>query len=306
MIAFVEVDLVQAEWVVTAYCAQDVRMLDIVKDERVNPHLRTGSMISGAPEAFVQLEYDLVGKITDPIEIATRRKALPVVFEGIEVDKFFLVRNMSIYQCGKKANHGLNYGEQFKTFALVNGIDEKDAKVIIHNYRDIAYSGLKRYYRWCETICKTNDRRMTNCFGQTRKFMDKWDVMLMNKLYAFIPQSTVGNITNFGLLKIYHHQADPMKRVRPAAQVHDSILNEHEFDSFEELADQVRIVDECMRVPCVYHDEEFIIRREFSIGRDWGEDSMHKVAFENQDDDLVTALQLAWEAGSDQTQARLP
>ncbi len=289
---FIETDLVQAEWVCTAYCCGDVRMLDVVKN-KLDAHLRTGSMISGAPEPFVKFEHELIGHFNDPVQIAeVRRKQLPERWEGIPISDFFLPRSMSIRQAGKKGNHGLNYGMEYKRFALWCGMLEADAGHVVRIYRDLAYPGIKQWYKDIQQELRENNRQLTNCFGQSRKFMDKWDIELFMAAYAFIPQSTIGNITNRGMRAIYHYSN---KKVNLAAQVHDSVLTHHEFESYDELAAQVLFCDRAMTQTCIYRGVHFVLERDIKLGINWGEAAMQKVNIQDLKD-VPENLRLAYEA----------
>ena len=294
MKCLIGIDLVQAEWVVTAYSAQEYRMIEVV-ESRADPHLRTGHLISGAPEDFIKLEAKVVGHNTDPVEIARLRNKLPQEWQGQRISDFFLPRTMSIRQAGKKSNHGLNYNLQYRKFALVNGMEENEAKRICSLYRDVAYPGLKTWYKMIESTLRSNNRRLTNCFGQTRQFLDKWGPDLLDAAYAFYPQSTVANVTNFGLRGIYHDRR--LRAVRPAVQEHDSVVNEHTFDSWQELAEQILICDRHMSTPCVYHRRVFTLRREIKLGLGWGENDMVTVDHEDIKG-LPSALKQAWEQSS--------
>jgi len=203
---------------------------------------------------------------------------------------------MSIRQAGKKSNHGLNYDMGYRTFALENEMEEADARVIVDTYKTIAYPGLQTYYREVQWILRNQDRKIRNCFGQVRQFRGKWDHELLKAAYSHIPQSTVGNVTNFGLRRIYNDDSGCLKRVHPVAQVHDSVVNEHTFDTFEELADQVHRCDTHMTTTCSYHGEDFRLRREVTMGKNWGEDSMMDVVYTTPET-LPSALEAAWEAG---------
>ena len=66
---FVELDLRQAEWIVTAFLAQEPNMMDIYWSEK-DPHLSTGSLLSNAPAEIIQKDNKLIGHLTDPIGIA--------------------------------------------------------------------------------------------------------------------------------------------------------------------------------------------------------------------------------------------
>jgi hypothetical protein len=120
---FLEFDLANAEWVVTAYLAGDENMIEIIQSGR-SPHIATGALISGAPEEFVLEEHKLLGMQSDPDTIRSIRKGLKIP-QGI-----FMPRSMSIRQAGKKSNHGLNYGMRYRRFALENEMPETDAKPI--------------------------------------------------------------------------------------------------------------------------------------------------------------------------------
>jgi len=255
----------------------------LVAESGESPHPQTGELISGAPKSFILFEEGHIGHLTDAVTIAeVRAKHLPDTWEGIPIDDFFLPRTMSIRQCGKKANHGLNYREEYATFALTSGLDEKDAKTIIAAYRGehgntpsedalVAYPELRKWYHEIEESLRSDNRTLNNCYGQTRQFLDKWGQRLFNQATAFIPQSTVGNITNRAMRGIYHYGND---RIALGAQVHDSLLTHHKFSSFDELADQIRFVGECFNMPITYRDVTFSLNRDVTLGVNWGARAM--------------------------------
>ena len=269
MQCFVEIDLVQAEWVATAYIANDARMIDVVRSG-VDPHLRTGSLISGAPESFVKFENELVGHLTDPVAIIEARRAIPELWEDVRTAAFFMPRNMSIRQIGKKSNHGLNYGMEYRRFALETELPENEAKHIVDIYRKVAYPGLAVWYKTLEMELRHYNRRLTNCFGQSRRFLDRWGPDLLLAAYAFKPQSTVANVTNFGWRGIYNDRDMSMHRVNVAGQVHDSTKTNHEFDTYDELHTQVSRCVDHMTTICEYNYNQFIIATEVKIGINWG------------------------------------
>lgn len=219
----VETDLSGAEWIVTAYCCNDPRMISVAQGS-TKPHVITGSVIGGCPESFVKFEESHVGHLTDAVTIAEIRNAkLPETWEGQPVSEFFLPRIMSLYQCGKKANHGLNYRLEHKEFALKSGLDESEAKEVIAYYRGnhgnsaeqdlaVAYPGLRRWYHELEDTLKNDNRTLVNCFGQTRQFLDKWGNRLFQQATAFLPQSTVGNITNRAMRGVYWYGKDRVNK----------------------------------------------------------------------------------------------
>jgi DNA polymerase I-like protein with 3'-5' exonuclease and polymerase domains len=227
---------------------------------------------------------------------------IPPTFEcggrGYNPKEFFIPHNMSIRQAGKKSNHGLNYGMEYKRFALETGMIEADASHIVRVYRDIAYPGLKAWYTEVRNTLQDNNRKLTNCFGQTLSLMDKWDIDLFMAAYAFLPQSTVGNITNRGMRAIYHYSN---RRVDLAAQVHDSVLTHHRFDSWEDLASQVLFCDTAMTQTCKYRNVEFILDRDVKLGINWGEDAMQEVGIQDLNS-IAENLRLAYDVSCGKAQ----
>lgn len=211
-----------AEWVLVAYLSGDANMLKIVEEGR-DAHSETGSLITGAPVALIQRERKIVGELSEPNQILElRRQHLPELLEAR-----FLPRTMSIRQCGKKANHGLNYDEQFRTFALVNELEEREAKRIIHLYRNVAYPGIPKWYEATQRELRDNGRVLTDLLGNKCYFMENWGEDLFRQAYAFKPQSTVGRMVNRALSRAMDDAAPFMQPLELLSQVHDSIVAQY-------------------------------------------------------------------------------
>lgn len=263
----IEVDLVQAEWVVTAYLAQDPRMLEIIK-EGLDPHLMTGCLISDAPEDFVKAENKLVGHETDPGVVESLRKGLPRSWKGQPTSSFFMPRTMSIRQAGKKSNHALDYDMGYKRFALENEMLENDARKVVEAYHR-AYPGIrKRFHRMVQLALKEK-QYLENCFGRKGVFIGEIDVKLLDSAYAFLPQSTVADIANKGMSFIYLNDAH-LRRVEILLNGHDSLLLQAAYTDADDLLHKMRVISEYMATPARYHGETFVIRREFKLGHTWG------------------------------------
>lgn len=215
----IELDKRQAEWVVVAYVSGDVNMIAVL-EEGGDPHLHTGSLITGADKELIKRENKAVGHATDPTEIERlRRDICPEIFKaGLP----YLPRIFSIRQGGKKSNHALNYDESPRMFAIHNEMPEKDAKTI-HKLYHRAYPGIAKWHSFIQTELR-NDRTLINCFGRKCRFLEKWGHDLFKQAYAFKPQSTVADIVNDALVKVYNDTDERMLNVEILAQVHDSIL----------------------------------------------------------------------------------
>ena len=228
---FFQFDKRQAEWVATAYISGDARMISVIEQGK-DPHTATGSFISGASEKLVDLEHKFVGHASDAETIRELRKEN---FTHDAFDGIWLPRVMSIRQCGKKSNHGLNYDEGYKTFALINEMEEKEAKRIVEGYHEV-YPGLRQvYYKRVQNELRES-RTLTNCFGDIRRFMDRWGDQLFKSAYAHNPQSTVARIINDAIIAIWNDNSPEMHNIDLLAQIHDSIEGQYPLKNFRQMA----------------------------------------------------------------------
>ena len=256
----IELDKAGAEWVVVAYLSGDGQMLKVLRSTR-SPHVITGSLISGCPQDLVEKESKLVGLQTDPNLVETSRQDLP----ELQGNGYFLPRTMSIRQAGKKANHGLNYGLGYKTFALYNEMEERDAKEIVRRYHEDAYPGIRQ---WHEKIKRqlAEDKTLSNCFGRKRKFIDAWGMELWLDAYSFIPQSTVVDMVNIGMTKAFDDKSLDFQLL---AQVHDSILIQVPPEWEKAAQDCKKIALDYMMPTIQYGAREFQIPTDVKVGYDW-------------------------------------
>jgi len=257
-----EVDKRQAEWVVVAYLSGDANMLSVV-ESGLDTHVHTASLMFHQPAELIVLENKLVGNNTDPDIISKLR-----VDGGVSVR---LPRTMSMRQCGKKSNHGLNYDEGPNQFALINEMEQSEAKIIVEMYHNI-YPGIRIWYEFIKRQLQ-KERALVNCFGRKVRFMDAWGPDLWKAAYSCLPQSTVVDSLNEGMVKIYNDEwITQTCRVDLLAQVHDSILMQlpisiFESDDFSKL--KQRVYDYVTPELC-YNNRRFKIATDSKIGSNWG------------------------------------
>lgn len=296
---FFEIDKRQAEWVITAYYAQEARMIDVCETNR-DPHTATGSLISGMPEDLVKTEHKAVGHLSDPSEIALVRREIPELGRG----NFFLTRNMSVRQAGKKSNHGLNYGMGPGRFAKENEVDFSDAKRCYETYHR-AYPGLKsNMYAGIQRQLREN-RTLTNCFGRKRRFLDAWGEDLFKAAYSFVPQSTNVGMVNRAIRQVYKDDRPFMTKAELMAQVHDSILYQYpilENNDWTDMAAAIQQIEWYLRPTIQYWGREFQVKSDLKIGLHWGEwdNKTHRGMYEIPlaawtIEDIKTKLEMAWE-----------
>src|SRR6185437_8965474 len=285
----IEFDKSGAEWVVVAYCSGDARMIDIC-ERGVSPHPITGNFITGVPIELIEKEAkkDYVGMMNDPVEIErVRREKLPELFEK----DYVLPRNMSIRQCGKKANHGLNYMESWSMFAMINELDAADAKTIVHGYSHVAYPGILVWWESVKRQLKI-DRTLTNCFGDKRRFMEQWGNDLFKQAVAYIPQSTVAQLVATGMRLVYADRTIS-NDWDLLANVYDSLTFQVTFTDWKVLARQcIKVGLDYMNQRCSYGGRDFFIGTDLKIGRSWG--AMTEVKLTKDVGKLAKDLRIAW------------
>jgi DNA polymerase-1 len=257
---FIELDLRRAEWVVVAYDSGDANMLHAIKTD-LDVHSYTASQMFGIPIEAVKFEDKILGHIGDPEEIKKKR---PLIKELDTYKDNWMPRTMSMRQCGKKSNHGLNYGEGKKKFALDNEITEKEAEVVVERYHGI-YPGIRRNYERIQTQLGT-DRTLTNCFGRKCRFLDRWNDDLFKSAYSFNSQSTVGEIINRGMVSIYNSEDTALADWEILRQVHDSINFQAPTRHANKLAIGIRTAARDLSPSLTASGREFTIAVDCKIG----------------------------------------
>lgn len=278
----VEFDLAGAEWVVTAYLANDPRMMEIAQSGQ-SPHPITGSLITGAPVELVLRESELCGSETDPNRLTDLRKPIEQ-----ELASYFVPRTMSIRQAGKKANHGLNYRMRYKRFALENEMPEADAKVITETYSQAAYPGLQNFWQYVDEELRKS-RTLGNCLGRKRRFLGEWGPELQLEATAFIPQSTVFDVARTAMVRAYRSNDPVARQAALLAQVHDSVLFQYPTNVARLAAFINLITNDYMAVPLTYNGHTFTLGVDAKVGFSWGE-GMRKVKLPATADELEAVI----------------
>ena len=268
-----EVDKRQAEWVVVAYSSNDANMIAAIV-AGTDVHAHTASLMFGVPVEVVKYEDEVVGHATSPANIHSLRMQDELLSQ---VYSPTWPRGMSLRQCGKKSNHGLNYDERYRNFALLNEMEESESKRIVNLYHEI-YPGIQNSYEVTKRQLQ-KDRTLTNCFGRKVRFLGEWGDDLWKSSYSMIPQSTVVDSLNKGMVKIYN-DVWIMKNLNVdiLAQVHDSILMQVPVAVMRREADFDELMHRLTQYtspPITYNNHTFTIATDAKIGFNWG--GAHKV-----------------------------
>lgn len=191
-------DLSQAENRIVAYVGRVTEMIEAFESGE-DIHSLTASLIFGEPIEQIKAE-NAAGLPCD-------------LGDGKHTKRFW----------GKKANHGLNYGLGFKTFALYYEIPETQARWIVDRYHR-AYPGVREGYHRVVQSMLYNNRTLVNLRGRKRLFLDRLDDRTFKEAYAHIPQSSVADIINeWGIEYIYYSDDPDLRPIELLNQIHDSI-----------------------------------------------------------------------------------
>lgn len=139
-------------------------------------------------------------------------------------------------QLGKKSGHGANYGVGPKTFAescLVEMdmvMNTKEASDIIEAYFRV-FPGIRNRQKNIRNEVKLK-RTLTTPMGRKRTFYGQLNDGMFREAYAYAPQSTIPDIINCLMLKLYG-------KVDMLLQIHDALLFQVEEEKLGEILDIV-------------------------------------------------------------------
>lgn len=167
-------------------------------------------------------------------------------------------------QTAKNRVHGANYRIGPAKAAKLAGTTEEKAREDLNKYK-AHFPNLENWWREVEDqVGKT--RIMTNLFGRKRIFFGRWGHELVNEAIAYVPQSTVGDLLNLGLINCWPNLPSGWKI---SANNHDSILAQ-----VPEGTDEMYILKffrHYLEIPLQVNGYTFTIPVDVKIGINWGE-----------------------------------
>jgi uracil-DNA glycosylase family 4 len=207
-------------------------------------------------------------------------------FDDITKDQRFIM---------KQTRHAGNYMEGPITFMRsVNkeahktgvSVSTKEAKEFIEWYRTI-HHGLRPWWGAIKDQLY-KEKELTTMLGRSRTFYDRPDSVLP-KAVAFIPQGTVGDLMNLGLLNLSGIVTPQAKRLLPYWEEIPSIgeeLRRLDFQLLNQVHDSVgfqfppknetrvlELIHKCLHIPLQnpHTFETFYIGQEVKLGKSWGD-----------------------------------
>jgi len=265
-----EFDKVQGEWVVVAYYSGDARMINVV-EKKLDAHATTGKLITGLDDIpLIQAEAEQLQHETNPDIIEdVRQKWFSEIIKW-RAKGNYIPRNMTIRQCGKRSNHGCNYGMGYKRSAREWEIPEHEAKQILPLYHK-AYPGVENGFQAGIIRSLSKDRTVTNCFGRKREFLNKiyWtqkNSKVFEQAFGFLPQSTVADLINKAMIATYEDTTGGMQYLEMLMQVHDSILFQFPLKYIDLLPNVIATVNQYLNPVMNYFGRDFQIETELKAG----------------------------------------
>ncbi len=164
------------------------------------------------------------------------------------------------YDITKRLVHGSDYGLGPWGFAYQANIPFSEAKEKQQVFYD-AYPGIKNnYYAYVEEYIRKT-RTLHNVFGRRQIFLDRINDSVYRKGYAFLPQSSSGDITKQALKKLskfYHVLLD----------LHDGLIMSVPR---KEVKYGIEAMHEAFDIPFKIWDIERKIPIKVSVGENWNE-----------------------------------
>jgi len=167
-----------------------------------------------------------------------------------------------------KGNHERNVAKTY-VFAANYGNGPGRVANMLHCSQSEARKLLEKYHeafpevrRWQEHIRSrlAKSRTLMTPLGRKRKFLGRWGDELFRSAYAFIPQATVADYLNLGLLRLWL-KLFPLNSW-PVLQVHDEIVVECPIDCEQQVE---QIMRQCLEIPIVVESDLLVIPLETKV-----------------------------------------
>jgi uracil-DNA glycosylase family 4 len=237
----VQGDYIQAEAVVVAYCSGDSTLIDMFKKS-----------FGASREERAKNNWDV-------------HKMKAAQLYRIDVSQVTPEQR----RIGKTLRHAVNYSAGPSVLMNKLGVSMKEAKDLLQFDRN-ANPHLEIWHRKIQEELR-NTRTLTNLLGRRHRFLDRWpkpgeehNSSLFRSAYSYIPQSTVGDLLNKSLVRLYNVYGESIDVV---LQLHDAIYCAVPEDEVDRTIEKMR---ECMLAPLHLGNEEFTIDVDFSVGDTWG------------------------------------
>jgi len=167
-------------------------------------------------------------------------------------------------QLAKALVHAANYGIGSKKFAKIAGISVARADGLLNTHYAL-YPGIKRWHLEVDQQIK-RARILRTPLGRARMFFDRWSPHLLNEALAYVPQSTVADLLNLGIIR--SAGAFPPNWTL-LMQVHDSVLIQMPEDAHP--LHIYRFIKHYFENSLEIYGKRFTIPVDIKVGKNWGQ-----------------------------------
>jgi len=254
------IDLSQIENRIVAYVGGVISQIEAF-ESGIDLHTLTASVIFNKP-------YDQISK----------EDGSSTLGDGRQSERYW----------GKKGNHGINYDESYKKFALVNEMTETEAKRILESIHR-GYPEIRNgYHQLIQNMLIRERRYITNLFGRRRLFLGPIipsQTVRMSDCrntyregYAQLPQSTTADkINEQGVEYIYYNQ-DKFGPIELLTQIHDSVVFQIPLSiPWIEHARMILDIKSSLETPLIWHEREIPTPADIAIGWNMCKDEMVEI-----------------------------
>ena len=232
----IEADYKQAEAVIVAYLTGNIKMQRMFKDA-----------------------FGLAASKCKPYDIHILKA---VELYGVPWDEITKQQRT----VGKTVRHARNYSAGPLVLANRMQITMAAAKKLIDKDKMVDPSLDLWHLTIQEELKRT--RVLTNLLGRKHRFLDRWGDTLFRSAYSYKPQSTVGDLLNESLLKLYDKLPEVQYELLILLQLHDAI---YVMVRDENVNETIKLLRDCMLRPIKYMDQEFTIDVDFKLKTSWKE-----------------------------------
>ena len=231
---------------------------------------------------------DSIAPVTSAIDRHTRVVLNETIYCPTMSSGYFMCRERGIVSVTGNSNHGINYDESYKKFALVNEMTEIEAKQVLAEVHS-GYPEIRGgYHAMIQDMLKST-RTVTNLFGRTRLFLGPVHesypnvprhacVETFRSAYAHFAQSTCADKVNEqGIEHIYYNQ-QWYKLVELLAQIHDSVVFQIPLTlPWIEHAKILLRIKASLETPLIWHEREIPTPVDLAIGFNMCKDVMEEI-----------------------------
>lgn len=232
---FLQADYMQAEAVVVAYCINDVTLKNMFTEA-----------------------YGLTKEARNSKSLDIHKQTASMMF-GVPIEEVTADQR----DIGKRIRHATHYSAGPKVVAHALGVPTAESKELLKRF----HNACPQLHIWHQRIQNElrQTRVLTNLLGRKHRFLERWGDSLFRSAYSFIPQSTVGDLLNRAMVRLYR---DYHETIDIVIQLHDAIYTLVDEEKVEE---SMYAIKECMTIPLTLDEETFYIDVDFSVGPSWGD-----------------------------------